>query len=362
MRFGTPAVLLVAVVALAGCGGSSGGGNDAFEPVTSEIKGLEAPARETKLRDLARGEGDKLVLYTSLVEKSEKAVAAAFEKRYGIKVSVFRSESEPVSQRVSAEVKADRKGTDVVETSGHDLVTLDRLGAFVPYTPAAASGLVPGSQHRGWTATRYNKFVVTWNTDRVKGDEVPRSIEDLAAPRWHDRVALEGSDGDWYKTLRDYWVGPGGKSEQEADRLFRSIAHNARVGPSHGAISDLLAAGEFDVTPTNYLHQSRDSVAEHAPVAYEPLVGPVVSRPNGVALLKTSAHPAAAVLFVEWLLGEDGQRVLEDNNVEVARRGMATPLGVKQLPVDVEGFADVAREWNDRYDALLRGSEHAGGG
>jgi iron(III) transport system substrate-binding protein len=96
-------------------------------------------------------------------------------------------------------------------------------------------------------------------------------------------------------------------------------------------------------------------------VAYQPLVEPVVSRPNGVALLKTSAHPATAVLFVEWLLGADGQRVLKENNVEVARRDLVTPLHVKELPVDVEGFADVAREWNDRYDALLRGSRHVGG-
>ncbi|MEA2472382.1 MAG: iron(III) transport system substrate-binding protein [Thermoleophilaceae bacterium] len=362
MRSLLSTALLLALLALGGCGGSSTSDSAGFDPVFKDVKGLSAPAREAKLRELARSEGSKLVLYTSLIDQSARPLVQAFEKRYGIKVSLFRSESEPIAQRLSQEVKAGRRGTDVVETSGQDMVALNRLAAFVPYRPAALANLVPGAEQKGWTADRFNKFVVGWNTDLVKKGRQPRSVEDLAQPRWHGKVALEKSDADWYKTLHDYWVSPaGGKTAAEADRLFAGIARNARVAPSHAVMTELLGAGEFSVAATSYLHQLRDSVDKGAPVAYRPIAEPVLSRPNGVALLNSAEHPAAAVLFVEWLLGPDGQRELQRVNVQPALRGLESLPVKREIPVDVEGFADVAREWQDRYDALLRGSKRAGG-
>lgn len=355
--------MMVAVLAaLAGCGGSDeSGGEEAFEEVFAQIEGLSGEQREQKLLQLANQEGAKLTWYTSLTDDTEAAVADAFEDEYDIEVSVYRSTSETVAQRVSDEAKADFRGADVLESNGTEMALLDEEEVFVPYKPAGTDNLAPGSRP-SWTVSRFNKFVVTWNTKLVPKGEEPRSFDELAEPRFEGKLAIEAGDADWYRTLRDYLVEEEGRSEAEADRLLEGIARNSRVITAHALVSQLLGAGEFAIAVSNYLHQTRDLIDDGAPVAYEPFVEPVVSRPQGIGLLKTTEHPAAAVLFEEWLVS-DGQEILAEHNVVPARKDLVETTGVNEVLVDVDSFVEEADEWDERYAELLRlGQEAEGGG
>jgi iron(III) transport system substrate-binding protein len=261
---------------------------------------------------------------------------------------------------VSEENKAGFRGADILETNGREVAALARQDVLIAYRPRGAGDLVPGSLHDAWTATRYNRFVVSWNTERVRPQERPRSLQDLADPRWRGRIVLEESDSDWYRALRGHLTGSGGMSEAQADRLLEAIAANARVVNSHALQAQLLSAGEFAVAPTTYLHHVRDSMEDGAPVAYQPVVQPVLSRPQGVGVLKTARHPATALLYVEWLL-TDGQRVLKANNIDPARTDLAGRQP-GEVSVDVDAFVDDAREWDERYERLLGRSRRVEGG
>ena len=349
---------LATLALLGGCGDSADEDRGAFGPVFDEIEGLNAGERERKLRDLAREEGGELTFYTSYDQPTQRAIAAEFQRRFGVKVTVFRADSEAVAQRVSQEAKANRRGADVADLGGIELVGLDRQGALVPYEPSRLGSLVPGAQHPGWTASRFQKFVVAWNTRFVPAGEEPPTIEDLADPRWKGTIGIEANDADWYKALRDHWVASG-KTEAEADRLLKGIVANARPVNGHSLVLELLAAGEIAATPTAYVYQVREAAADGAPVAFQPVVEPVITRANGVALLETADDPASAVLFLEWLLGE-GQDLLARNHNDPARAGPSS-LKAEEVPIDVDAFADEARLWKDRYDALLRGAEAPAG-
>src|SRR5215470_3951988 len=65
------------------------------------------PDRLQKLVEGAKKEGE-LNLYTSAQADDIGAVAAAYEKKYGIKVSMWRSSSEKVLQRAVAERSEER--------------------------------------------------------------------------------------------------------------------------------------------------------------------------------------------------------------------------------------------------------------
>jgi iron(III) transport system substrate-binding protein len=349
------ALIPLIVLALASCGGvgSQAGGRQGFERALSDVQGLKGKERERKLQKLARAQGGKLTVYTSLTSKTESAVAHAFEAAYpGINVSTYRSTSETVATRVSQEARAGFAGADAVETAGTELVTLRRQGIFFAYRPQGWKRLVPGALHDGWTGTRFTTFAVSWNTRLVPAGRQPRSWEELAGPKWRGKLALEESDADWYEALRSYWVREG-KSSTEADRLLDGIARNARIVASHNLMAELLAAGEYAVAPTNYLHLTRDSIEEGAPVSYRPLVQPVISRPQGIGLLAGGRHPAAAILYADWLTGP-GQRVLQRFNVEPVRRDLAGEPGAREVAIDVENFAAHSRTWMDRYERLLR--------
>ena len=274
------------MLALAGCGGASqsdDGGGEGFARVTAAIDGLSGPARERKLLELARAEGGQLRVYASLTEESQTAVTQAFEKAYpGIDLSVYRGTSEAVAQRATQEARAGFRGADAVDTNGSEMTALARQGIFFPYRPPGLSQLAAGSAHSGWTANRFTKYVVSWNTRLVPAGRQPRSWEDLADPRWRGQLALEESDDDWYKSLRDYWIEEQGMPASQADRLLTGIARNARVVGSHAVMTQLLGAGEYSVAASNYLHLTRDSRDSGAPVQFTPLVEPVFSRPQGI--------------------------------------------------------------------------------
>jgi iron(III) transport system substrate-binding protein len=350
-------VIAFAAVA-AGCGSSPTAerapatSNTGFEKVVAQVKGLSAEQRLDKLAKLSEQEGGKLSLYTSLTSDVEDAVASAFEDEYGVDVSVYRSDSETVLKRLSEEHRAKFRGADVVETNGPELFNLNGEGVLVDYKPAAAPTLVDGSDFEGWTATRFNKFVVSWNTKLIKEGQQPKSWEDLADPRFDGKLALELGDVEWYKTLFE-WFRKNGKSEAETNKLFEDMARGGTIIKGHTVMGELMAAGEAQVEASNYSYLVQQLQDKGAPVAWKPTVEPVVSRPNGVGLVSGAHHPATALLFVEWLLG-DGQKVLAQERLDPARKDLATAKGAEEIRVDLPGLIAKQDEWTDRYEKLTR--------
>ena len=329
----------------------------ALDDVLAAVEGLEGKARTDRLRELARKEGNTLTLYTSLASEDEEEISSAFEDAYDIEISVYRASDEAVSQRLAQEHDASFHGADVVETDGTMLTILNRQSILAPYEPPGQARLVRGSSQDGWTADRINTFVVAWNTDRVSERERPRSWEELAEPKWRGRVGLESGDFDWYKGLRDHWV-EGGRSEAEADRLFEAIARNAVVVTGHSLALQLLASGEVDVLPSAFRNQAESTAEDGAPIAWKPPVEPVFTRAGGVAIVRGATHPAAAVLFCEWLLGE-GQKIVAAVGRDPTRRDLTVTKGIEQRVVDVVELAGSERAWLERYERLLRlGQQH----
>ncbi len=80
----------------------------------------KAADREAWLLERAKKEGG-LTLYTSLSPTESGPLAAEFEKKYGIKVTIWRGLSDGVVQRVVNESRAKRHVVDVVETNGPEM-------------------------------------------------------------------------------------------------------------------------------------------------------------------------------------------------------------------------------------------------
>jgi iron(III) transport system substrate-binding protein len=358
LRAGPIALVLVLLV-LAGCGESEESaqekGQEGYERVLEQIEGLQGKARMDKLAALAKQEGGRLDLYSTLAVEAQSALSDEFEEAYGVETSVYRATGGVTAERLSEENRAGFRGADATDIGGTEMLGLAREGLFLDYRPVAASGLLPDAVKEGWTANRYTRYTVGWNTDLVPPSRRPRSLEDLADPRWKGRIALEPSDADWYFTARNHLIQKEGMSPAEADRIFEGIAANSRVVGSHSLQSQLLAAGEFAMSPSVYVHHLREAASEKAPVAFEPLVGAVISRATGIGLLKSAKHPATAILYQEWVL-TDGQEVLKKNNVDPSRKDLAGRYP-GEIPLDSKGYLEAQEEWDARYEKLLRGRE-----
>ena len=93
-------------------------------PDTSAIYLYKGADRAERLVAKAREEGT-LTFYTSMAT-TESVRSQAFEKKYGVKVQLWRALSENVLQRALTEARGGRRSLDVVETNAPEVEALAR--------------------------------------------------------------------------------------------------------------------------------------------------------------------------------------------------------------------------------------------
>lgn len=301
------------------------------------------------LLERAKREGT-LTLYTSLAPTESKPLADAFEKKYGIKVQLWRAQSAEVVQRVITEAKARRFTVDVVETNGPEMEMIAReklLGelhsAYLADLPANA---IPG--HRTWFPDRMNYFVVGYNTAKVKRSEIPPTYEGFTDPKWKGRIALEASDSEWMATLIKTL--PAGKG---ADLVRKIAALQPGLRKGHVLLASLVAAGDVPVGLAMYNSNVETLKRKGAPIDYVP-VQPVVARPQGIGLARNAPHPNAATLFAEFVLSPEGQKLFESMGRVPASTKIKSDFN--QFPfvvIDPATVLDESVKWEKQWDDLF---------
>jgi iron(III) transport system substrate-binding protein len=356
--------LLVATLT-AGCGSAiPGASNDKADAVYSQIAALPKDQQRPKAKELAEKEGGTLSLYTSMTADIATPVANAFEKQYGIHVSVFRGNSETVLQRTMQEGQANRPGADAVETNFLEMTALSDNGFLKDFNGSALDKVERAGKFKHWTASRLNVFQPAWNTSLIKPGDEPRSWEDLALPKYKGKLTLEISDSDWYENVTKYWL-EHGKTQAQVDALWKGIVANAKAAKGHTTMMQFLTAGQTAMEAMNYTYITARATRKGAPVTYLPSNGvskvPAFARPNGVGMIKGAQHPAAAWLFYDWLL-TDGQKVLVDLGLTPSTKvpGDKSLDGLTLVPFDVQGLSKDDGSWEKKYDALLRGAATVG--
>lgn len=315
----------------------------------AEIYAYHGADRNQRLLDGARREGS-LALYTSLNLKDSVPITAAFEKKYRIKVALWRASSEKVVQRALTEARAGRFTPDVLETNGPEMEIFYReklLEAF--YSPAfkdLPSEAFP--KHRQWVADRFNFFVIAYNTDLVKPEEVPNSYEDLLKPRWAGKVGVEAGDVDWFGAVVK------GMGEKDGLAFFRKLADSRpqiRIG--HTLISELVAAGEIPLAISAYNQNVERLAQKGAPIRWTPLA-PTFGRPNGIGLAKNAPHPHAGLLFVDFMLSREGQEMIKERNRVPSSNAVDSPLNkFKYQMIDPAIVLDESEKWERLWSTLF---------
>src|SRR6267143_7302898 len=111
-------------------------------------------AQDASLVAAAQKEGS-FTLYTSFAEKDLPPLTAAFEKKYGVKVKVWRAGSEKVVQRTVAEASAQRHEVDAIHSSALEMEALHREKILQPVGAPRSVELIAGAlrPHGAWIAT-----------------------------------------------------------------------------------------------------------------------------------------------------------------------------------------------------------------
>ena len=291
-----------------------------------------------------------VVLYTSLAPTESGPLAQAFEKKTGIKVEVWRALSEKVVQRALTEARAKRHAVDVIETNGPEMEMLAREELFAevksPYLADLPAAAIP--KHRQWVPDRLNFFVVGYNTQKVRRDELPKDYRGFLDPKWKGRLGIEATDSEWMATLIKRW------GERDGFDYFRKLADmRPDVRKGHVLLAELIAAGEIPVGLTVYNSNAESFKRKGAPIDWLP-VHPVVARPQGIAILKNAPHRPAAQAFVDFVLSPEGQELFNSmGRVPVSTKVKTHLNQFEYTLVDPATVLDEQDKWTREWDKLF---------
>ena len=349
LAFGTSSLLLAAALLLTAC--------SPVEPGTSaaEVALYEGPDRLQKLVDGAKQEG-ALTIYTSAQGEDLGPVVDAFEQKYGIPVTLWRAGSEAVLHRTIQETRGNRFTVDVIETNGPELESLHREQILQLVKSPHHADLIPAAirPHGEWVGTRLNVFVQAYNTNLVNREELPQTWEGLRDPKWKGMLGIEQEDTDWLAGVF------GELGEERGRQVFKDIvqANGMAVRKGHTLLTQLVISGEVPLALTVYNYKAEQLKMQGAPIDWF-AIGDAIARPNGIGVARRAPHPHAALLFYDFELSEEGQRIIADRDFVPTSIKVDTPLNkVPMTFIDASTSIDEYDKWTALYrDLFLMGAQ-----
>lgn len=309
--------------------------------------------REQRLLAGARKEGE-LRVYSSMQLASISPLQRAFEKRYGIRMTIWRGSGKDILRRVVNEAKAGRADVDVMESDGFALEALHREGVLEAVQSPYLADMIPQAlrPHGQWVGTRVNIFTGVYNTKLVQKDALPKSYDELVDPRFKGRLGIEAEDYDWFGMV----VGLLG--EEKGLKLFRDVVakNGLSVRRGHTLLTNLVAAGEVPIGLTVFMQNAEVAIKNGAPVDWF-LIPPAVARANGVALARRAPRPHAALLFYDFMLSEGQQVMLQRSFTPTSRKVSSVLNDITLNFVDPAIVLDSGEKWQRLYrDVVLTGA------
>ena len=249
----------------------------------------------------------ELILYTASNPKIEKDVNAAFQKAYpDIKINTINLSTGPITERAIAE-KANPQADVIWMVNDIALEQLKEAGVLEPYepknSPVVDSFKDPDGFYVNHNATLMGMAV---NTKLLKERKLPMPTtwEDLIKPIYKGQVSIAAptKSGTGLSIFSTMWDAFGWNF---IDNFHQNIFAYQSSG---SAAARMSGRGEVAIG-LSYDTAILQQVQAGVPV--EMVIGRI--SPNvkeGGGLLAGAPHPKEAKIFLDWLFGTEGAKVL----------------------------------------------------
>ena len=300
--------------------------------------------RERLLYEGAKKEG-KIVWYTSLTVYKE--MAKFFEAKYpGISVELYRAPAVNLASRILSEAQAKRYIVDAIETTPGSLMLVRDNKLLLPYTSPHLADYPEGSKDKAsgglfyTTVDRESYAGIGYNKNAIAGADVPKNFDDLLKP------ALKGKMGISNEEIGTRVVGA--MLKEKGDGFVRKLAGQdikQYALPALG-LNELVVSGEVPVTFTAVDSNVRLAAARGAPVAWLP--GDLVPTNAGsLAAFLHTQHPHAALLFIDFMIGPEGQKLFaEKYGYGSPRKEYGFKRWYPEQGLSTYEYANTIEKWN----------------
>jgi iron(III) transport system substrate-binding protein len=274
----------------------------------TEARAASAPSKNESLDEVyerAKKEG-KLNIYAPFSVNSIDVIFGAFRKRFpGVTIDHIDLTGDKLIARIVTEARGGRVLADVFGSSLPYAMQFTEQKLLEPLAIPEAAAYPASLKSDFWVATDTQFFIAGWNTNLVKKGDEPKNLEDLANPKWKDKLMGEGHD---FQFLVGLAKGKYKNDDKAIDLLKRIALNQPEFHRGHSQLVEFLVAGQRPVCFTCYAHHFPPRVKKGAPI--QPVLSEGVGEIGGsVGILKGAPHPNAALLWARWVTSEEGQRV-----------------------------------------------------
>jgi ABC-type Fe3+ transport system substrate-binding protein len=271
--------------------------------------------------DAAKKEG-KIVVYGAQVPQAMEGLHKAFKAKYGIDVEYWRGSSTQVAERALSEFRAGKPGYDVVEGNrGVQLIMRDE-GLFTKYVPPSSEKFPAQFKEKDGMITPWRALPISilYNTELVKPNEAPKTLDDLLSPKWTGKLSMP--DPTRHTTTAQFlW----NLSKFKGDKWLDYVKGLAKQQPilveSLAPVTTTIIKGEaaVGITYIKYVKQYK------GPVTYV-LMDKYLTDPNYMSLSAKTTRPNAARLYLEFVCSADGQKAAADEGEFPMLPGIVPPI------------------------------------
>lgn len=307
------------------------------------------PDRAQRVLEAAKKEGT-LTFYTTIAEKDIPIIVLPFEKKYGIKINIWRAGTDKVLQRTVAEANARRYEVDAIHFGSPEMEALHREKILQPVSSPHFKELLPGAlpAHREWVATILSVWVQSYNTNLIKKQDLPKTYLDLLNPKWKGKLGIEVKNQEWFSTVAEELGGEPGIN------FFRELVakNGISVRQGHSLLNNMVVSGEVPMALTVYNYLAETAKQKGAPVDWF-AIEPAVARSNAIGIARRAQHPNAALLFYDYMITE-AQKPFASLDYVPTNTGIPSPLkNLRFKLVDPVSVLDQMDKWGKLYQEIV---------
>ncbi len=304
----------------------------------------------------AQQKEEELVVYSGRREVFMKPLMEEFQKEARVKLSVKYGKTGELANLIILE-KGDPRADVFLAVEPGTMELLRRQGLLDPYTSPNAR-FIPAdykAKDGSWTGLAGRARVIMYNRNLIKEGEIPKSVFDLADPKWKGKVAMDSSRERsvllWLASIVAV------KGEAFAKEYFEQLARNVKVFPGHTEVRKAVGRGDLPLGIVNHYYYHLQ-LKEGSPVGViYPDQGPgeigTLVFPSTIAILKGAKHPKAARAFVDFMLTRRMQEAIRQEIFEIPLIEGLNPVEGKPLR-EIKQTRATFEELADLFERTLR--------
>jgi len=317
MRVKIPLLLVLAFSAILSLPSFSRG--KTVEEILTEVNKLPPSERQKRLEEGARKEGS-LKFASNESMDSIQVLHNAFTAKYPfIKMESSREAGLRGVTRILLEHRAGRLDIDVLGLPFEGVVQTEKAGALARYNSPQRRYYSAGVKDKEgyWTSPHYSVLAIGYNTKSVKAEDAPRGYPDLLHPGFKGELSI---DSDPHRAIMAWLTAWG---EDKTREYIRALLRNGMMPrKGHTLQTQLLCAGEFKVGVELHAYQIMQARREKGcPIGMTFTDPTPASTGSHVGITKAAAHPYAAALFIDFMLSDEGAKIVADSGRLPARQG-----------------------------------------